>query len=341
MPVDHVDKKEPTLQEQKRPRYKHKKSAIAGLASFIHAYKNEQKTNRKQDASEDIGKKWREISTLVFVILTTFGIFIQAFIFYRTDKTTRDALVDVQRAFVTSNDIKIEPTRDNNNKIVSWRIIPIVKNSGSTPTKNLQYYASGASGSPHDTDIIGPTYPIGENPSVLDPDQGYYNSISNPPSPDARLPRLVLGPQATANMGWVEFTADQLRQMSIGKHKVYIAATIHYWDIFDSTNEHSTKFCYDIRSEEDVSGNLRPTYDLCSYWNCADDECKEDKKQYRAYVARAFKSTGKPVPSDFYSKEFSYLIMPTIERASIRSQELARAIDMNFYLHEKSKEAAF
>jgi hypothetical protein len=62
-------------------RGKNKKTTISGLSAFINTYRNEQKANRAQEDTEDRGKKWREIWTLVFVILTTAGIFYQAYLF--------------------------------------------------------------------------------------------------------------------------------------------------------------------------------------------------------------------------------------------------------------------
>jgi hypothetical protein len=81
MPTDDAGERNPNSKPPKWNRGKNKKATISGLAAFINAYRNEQKTNRAQEKREDRGKKWREIWTLIFVILTTGGIFYQAIIF--------------------------------------------------------------------------------------------------------------------------------------------------------------------------------------------------------------------------------------------------------------------
>src|SRR5580704_8504975 len=81
MSIEDTGQKNPTTKIPKWNRGKHKKSTISGLSAFINAYRNEQKANRAQEGGEDRSKKWREIWTLVFVILTTGGIFYQAYLF--------------------------------------------------------------------------------------------------------------------------------------------------------------------------------------------------------------------------------------------------------------------
>jgi len=81
MPAEDASNKNSSSDVPKWNRGKYKKATIAGLATFINIYRNEQKANRAQEGREDRGKKWREIWTLVFVILTTAGIFYQAYLF--------------------------------------------------------------------------------------------------------------------------------------------------------------------------------------------------------------------------------------------------------------------
>jgi hypothetical protein len=81
MPTEDSGQKEPSTRIPKWNRSKNKKPTVSGLSAFINAYRNEQKANRAQENTEDSGKKWREIWTLGFVILTTGGIFYQAYLF--------------------------------------------------------------------------------------------------------------------------------------------------------------------------------------------------------------------------------------------------------------------
>src|SRR5260221_5489619 len=84
MLTENTGDKEPSTHTPKWNRSKSKKPIVSGLSAFINAYRNEQKANRAQENSEDRGKKWREILTLIFVILTTGGIFYQAYLIKRT-----------------------------------------------------------------------------------------------------------------------------------------------------------------------------------------------------------------------------------------------------------------
>ena len=59
---------------------------MPGLSTFIHTYRREQQANRAQEEGEDRSRKRREIATLVFIILTTAGIFYQARILNRSDE---------------------------------------------------------------------------------------------------------------------------------------------------------------------------------------------------------------------------------------------------------------
>jgi hypothetical protein len=85
MPAQDAGKKEPNRRKPHWPRRKTNNPAVSGVAAFIHAYHNEQEANRQQEGREDRGKRRRDIATLVFVILTTIGIFGQAWILHNSD----------------------------------------------------------------------------------------------------------------------------------------------------------------------------------------------------------------------------------------------------------------
>src|SRR5438552_18731965 len=70
--------------------------------------------------------------------LATIGLAIMA---YRTDETTREALVSVQRAFVFPRTIELVPTKnDAGDAVVSWFFYPVWENSGNTPTIDLRIF---------------------------------------------------------------------------------------------------------------------------------------------------------------------------------------------------------
>ncbi len=248
----------------------------------------------------------------------------------------QNAILD--RAFVTSNEVSIEEER-RDGVLIGWIFRPVIVNSGNIPAKDLTYYSTGTSGPAKGSAILNPSYPINESPSTLDPEQGHYNNVDNPFLP-THLPHLVLGPHASAKIGSVELSADDTRARIAEKWRGYISGMIRYCDQINPGVEHVTKFCYMIWASQMVNETTAPPFELCDYWNCIDDECKEDKKQCRDAVTRAFKGAGKKVPEDFYGQPMSFLIEPTPEAAAARSQELARAADTHLYLVEPSSSAA-
>lgn len=60
--------------------------AASAISALIDAYRKEQEANRKQEANEDFWRRWRELATLWFVILTTAGVFGQAWVLHSTDE---------------------------------------------------------------------------------------------------------------------------------------------------------------------------------------------------------------------------------------------------------------
>jgi hypothetical protein len=203
----------------------------------------------------------------------------------------------------------------------------------------MRYYATGTIGPSRYMPIVGPTYPLEGSSAMLDPELGYYDNIDNPEFP-THLTRIVLGPHSKVGLTGIELTIDNLRQMAKGKIRAHIGGYIRYADILGGKAEHATKYCYSIYAQTLENGDIQPAYSPCDYWNCADDECKEDSREYRASVARAFKAEGKAVPPYFYGAPMSFLPKATPEVAQARAQELARIADTNTYLVEKSPTAA-
>lgn len=80
MPTETTEQK-PDSSKHHWPRRNRIKNGIFGISAFIHAYQKEQRANRKQEGREDRGKQFRDYATLFFVILTTAGIFYQAYLF--------------------------------------------------------------------------------------------------------------------------------------------------------------------------------------------------------------------------------------------------------------------
>ena len=81
MPTENPSEKNPSRNKHYWPRRNRIKNGVVGISAFINAYRHQQETNRQQEKREDRGKTFRDYATLLFVVLTTCGIFYQAIIF--------------------------------------------------------------------------------------------------------------------------------------------------------------------------------------------------------------------------------------------------------------------
>jgi hypothetical protein len=207
---------------------------------------------------------------------------------------TRESYTAVQRAFVVSSGIKIEPKKDQDGAITGYELSPLIWNSGSTPTKDMravfidprQYRQNSYYGPPPDPDsfiITGPS--------------------SDPTTP--KLSRYVIGPHDYLPPIARPFMLNRRTTQDIlsGQLGSFYFGVIRYYDVFDGSPEHVTKFCYDLNSfvaggAEGFSASgpglaapaVRPDFAICPHWNCADNECEDDKRRYDEEKARAPKN---------------------------------------------------
>jgi hypothetical protein len=197
-----------------------------------------------------------------------------------------------QRAFVVVDGLQITKKEGG---IASWELQPTIKNSGTTPTKNLVYTGLYVQlleprlPQNLETGLLGPNVPH-------DPAGVFYSA----PKLDIR-PLAVIGPQATLSAAPIKsgITQDRLDRMKeLGYTRVTASGAILYNDVFPDSKRHITKYCYLIDPDTDF-------LDLCGYWNCADDDCKVDAEAYNKALDTAFRRAGKPtnprelVPTDF------------------------------------------
>jgi hypothetical protein len=212
-------------------------------------------------------------------------------------KDTHSGLVDVQRAFITSSELEIDPIHSEDNSVAAWNIKVILENSGSTPARNLRFWGGwnhlmvdrrNAEHLPN-----SPQYPI-EGTGISDPDIEYYANIAD-------LQRFTLGPRTKTKIRLNIVNQDRLKQIAEGTWIVGISMTLQYEDIFaPSGPPHTTKLCYLLGSWKTENGQIYPVWNFCPYWNCIDDDCKADRANYRDAVAKIFQRFGKQVPANFY-----------------------------------------
>lgn len=87
MPVEDTGAEQPNGQENNRPGGQNVQPSSPDFSDLVNTYANEQKSNRDQKHLEYRKNLFISLLTLFFVILTTIGVFIQAFILNYTDKT--------------------------------------------------------------------------------------------------------------------------------------------------------------------------------------------------------------------------------------------------------------
>ena len=52
--------------------------------------------------------------------------------------------------------------------------------------------------------------------------------------------------------------------------------------------------------DELPNGNIRPSYSSCLFWNCAEEECEEDRREYRSRISEIYARAKKPIPWNLY-----------------------------------------
>lgn len=213
-----------------------------------------------------------------------------------------------QRAFITASAFRIEKLdQSSRNDKSCWRFTPIIINTGVTPTKNMRMFTR-----------------VTYEPQFTLPFGGLFNYagitslIFAPSDPDRVFRRFspwtrsVLGPKQELPDPPGNDTVCLTEQSGgnpFAPWRYYASGVIHYNDTFPGTQEHITKYCFWIQARADGDA-FKATPVLCSHWNCADDECEADERNYKEDVQRAFGNVGKPVPSDFYVDEPPLVLQP-------------------------------
>lgn len=231
-----------------------KSPTVAGLSSLIRIYKREQQFNREQEEREDRGRRRREIATLVFVILTTIGIFIQAIILHLSDDTFRETLTNQKetterqlRAYVF-----LGPPRKSPDFVGTPQVSGMltIKNSGLTPAYNLTHW---------------------QRVEFLDfpntPESDFLRKNARPAAPTVVNPGVDIGAPFIGPV----LSDDQRQMVRAGSKALYIFGEIRYVDAFKKP--HISKFRYVINENALLLGGSMV---YAEHGNCADEFCPTD-----------------------------------------------------------------
>jgi hypothetical protein len=231
-----------------------------------------------------------EYAIFSFVVLTTFATCYAAWYVRGQAIAAREANIIVQRPYITVTELDIREEYAGDvprNEFLGWSFRPIIENSGATPTQNLRLaHEIIIFNNFPETDFYGS--PVKRHGVELpaepeDPDAGFSkeNSIRALIGPHSKVnipQNKHVWPIPNGNMGWI----------AQGHSSAYVLGSIHYSDGFENTDEHITRYCFRISARGD-GANPRTTtigYDLCRFWNCADNECEDDKSACEKEAAR-------------------------------------------------------
>ena len=199
----------------------------------------------------------------------------QAALTQESNRISRESFSSVQRAFITITDVNI--SRGNPERYPEgiprsefWMILPVIENSGNTPTKRLRWMNALSM-------TVGPE----QDPDKLAVDIG--KNASSDPSP---WNYGVLGPKAKMTLDYggnrvflKDAAISELPDVDRKEGKIMWQGVIRYYDIFPNTPEHVMKFCYFVRADRaDANGRIGTPYAIqCGgHTNCADDECQQE-----------------------------------------------------------------
>ena len=174
-------------------------------------------------------------------------------------RTSNDALVSVQRAFVFPSVTFTPIYKAGKTALESLEINPVWGNSGDTPTRGFTMHASEL-------------YSIAELPKSFDFPDLWDVGDEQVPTPAVIGPKSAVGGHAIfVPLAMEEILADK-------RQHLYLWGWARYNDVFPKTQSHITKYCWDVNIRRVSSENGNETFlsntNACRRNNCYDDECK-------------------------------------------------------------------
>jgi hypothetical protein len=97
--------------------------------------------------------------------------------------------------------------------------------------------------------------------------------------------RTILGPHVSQAIAGFGVPLEETKRRVQDGGRWFIVGAIHYDDRFSNSSTKLSKYCFAIGFGTNASGDLSPTYSPCPHWNCADEECENDKAAYDTETA--------------------------------------------------------
>jgi hypothetical protein len=207
---------------------------------------------------------------------------------------------DIQRAFVSAAGVRIDkkpgeiPGHPGQFETYIW-FTPSIENGGSTPTKNLRISAQAYLDPSRPG--VNAKLPIGAGMGAQQVIAFSHLPDAGPPDPEetfielekqeregkpAQITRGLLGPHVSQNFGGLGVPLEETKRLIQDGGRWFVLGSIHYNDRFSQSPERRYKYCFSIGFTTSDNGEPTPTTTTCAHWNCADDECVDDKSAYEA-----------------------------------------------------------
>ena len=226
--------------------------------------------------------RWLVIWTAVLAIVAaiTAGVgYVQWKALLKTDGTTREAFTAVQRPFIIAT--SLAATQDLPGY---WSFQTILENTGSTPTKNMTVTSAVLFSVP-----VLPDSP--DDPREL-------KKLSSEAYPT--VTEHFVGPHGKVAVDAISLITISLEEMADKRADFFVYGIARYNDQFAETVERSTKFCFVVRPYKRQNSLTLQNRGPCHHWNCGDEDCQRDKREYEEERAEFLKKnpTAKDVVRD-------------------------------------------
>lgn len=177
-------------------------------------------------------------------------------------QTSRVALVQVQRAVMTTTTVDVSREAGQDGKVTNIVLFVRWKNVGATPTRNLTFRHNF---------LLSPQRLPNDFPFADIPDQPGTNS--NTPS--------VAAPQGTVSAAPIKIPITEAQEIVDKKLVLTMWGHADYRDVLEGTPRHTSQYCFIVTG---FYGNIystnhdeitSPATENCKTHNCQDDECKK------------------------------------------------------------------
>lgn len=198
--------------------------------------------------------RWTLAILVIYATLTGF----QWLASKKSADTARDALIQVQRAFMAANILDISREMKDG-KVDSVYFVVRWKNNGTTPTKNL---------------LIHHNYMNGLPPSNFS-----FPDLWNPGEPQKETPSFASS-QAVISPVPIIIPIATVKTVADGKNVITFWGHADYRDIFKETPNHHAEYCFIVfgfygdPTSTNPTDSLIPMTKNCDAHNCQDEECK-------------------------------------------------------------------